>query len=362
MTNLPCPPELWPAFSALLDQALEIPAADRSQWLASLGPNMLKYGRGCLKCSAPAPARADGFMGALMIDDPTSSEFVPGQLVGPYQLKKRLGSGGMGEVWLASRSDGTLSREVALKLPHIHLVASIVRRRFERERDILAALSHPRIAHLYDAGVDDAENPYLAMEWVDGIAINEYCRGKKVSYERRLNLFLQILDAVGHAHGRLIAHRDLKPSNILVTSEERVKLLDFGIAKLLDGEAHGGATQMTRVGACMATPAYAAPEQLAGEPITVAVDLYALGVILHELLTGQRPFRDNRKTAAERISSGRASSRVESGHAEYVGGLNTRQLRRCTFRRSRCNHSQGTRSRSWPPVSLGRGFRTGHSP
>lgn len=327
MTNLPCPPELWPAFSALLDQALEIPAADRSQWLASLGAEHAEIRPWLLKVLGTGAGTRGGFMGALMIDDPTSSEFVPGQLVGPYQLKKRLGSGGMGEVWLASRSDGTLSREVALKLPHIHLVASIVRRRFERERDILAALSHPRIAHLYDAGVDDAENPYLAMEWVDGIAINEYCRGKKVSYERRLNLFLQILDAVGHAHGRLIAHRDLKPSNILVTSEERVKLLDFGIAKLLDGEAHGGATQMTRVGACMATPAYAAPEQLAGEPITVAVDLYALGVILHELLTGQRPFRDNRKTAAERISSGRASSRVESGHAEYVGGLNTRQLR-----------------------------------
>ena len=178
-----------------------------------------------------------------------------------------------------------------------------VNRRFERERDILAALSHPRIAHLYDAGVDAAQNPYLAMEWVDGIAINEYCRNAKVSLERRLNLFLQVLDAVGHAHGRLIAHRDLKPSNILVTPEERVKLLDFGIAKLLDGDAQRGATQMTRVGACIATPAYAAPEQLAGEPITAAVDLYALGVILHEMLTGQRPFRDNRKTSAERTDA-----------------------------------------------------------
>jgi serine/threonine protein kinase len=329
MTKLPCPPELWSAFSALLDEALDIPEAGRMRWLASLGAEHAKVQPWLVKVLATGTAtRAPGFMSALVSDDAMAPEFVAGQLVGPYQLKKRLGSGGMGEVWLASRSDGTLTREVALKLPHIHLLAGVVRRRFERERDILAALSHPRIAHLYDAGVDEAQNPYLAMEWVDGVAINEYCRDAKVSLERRINLFLQVLDAVGHAHGRLIAHRDLKPSNILVTSEERVKLLDFGIAKLLDGDAQRGATQMTRIGACMATPAYAAPEQLAGEPVTVAVDLYALGVILHEMLTGQRPFRDNRKTSAERTDTVRASARIESGHAEYVGGLNTTQLRR----------------------------------
>jgi serine/threonine-protein kinase len=329
MTKLPCPPELWSAFSALLDEALDIPEAGRMRWLASLGAEHAEVQPWLVKVLATGTAtRAPGFMSALVADDAIAPEFVAGQLVGPYRLKKRLGTGGMGEVWLASRSDGTLTREVALKLPHIHLLAGVVRRRFERERDILAALSHPRIAHLYDAGVDEAQNPYLAMEWVDGVAINEYCQDAKISLERRLNLFLQVLDAVGHAHGRLIAHRDLKPSNILVTAEERVKLLDFGIAKLLDGDAQRDATQMTRIGACMATPAYAAPEQLAGEPITAAVDLYALGVILHEMLTGQRPFRDNRKTSAERTDARRASARIESGHAEYVGGLNTPQLRR----------------------------------
>jgi eukaryotic-like serine/threonine-protein kinase len=329
MAKLPCPPELWPAFSVLLDEALDIPEAGRSPWLAALGPEHAEVRPWLVKVLATGAATPKtGLMNSLGIDDAMAPEFVAGQLVGPYRLKKRLGTGGMGEVWLASRSDGTLTRQVALKLPHIHLLAGVVRRRFERERDILAALSHPRIAHLFDAGVDEAQNPYLAMEWVDGVAINEYCRDAKVSLERRLNLFLQVLDAVGHAHGRLIAHRDLKPSNILVTSEERVKLLDFGIAKLLDGDAQRGATQMTRIGACMATPAYAAPEQLAGEPITVAVDLYALGVILHEMLTGQRPFRDNRKTSAERTDTVRASARIESGHAEYVGGLNAAQLRR----------------------------------
>jgi serine/threonine protein kinase len=328
MAKLPCPPELWPAFSALLDEALDIPETGRSRWLASLGAEHAEVRPWLVKVLATGAAtRETGLLNALVTDD-LAPEFVAGQLVGPYRLTKRLGTGGMGEVWLASRSDGTLTRQVALKLPHIHLLAGVVRRRFERERDILAALSHPRIAHLYDAGVDEAQNPYLAMEWVDGIAINEYCRDAKVSLERRLNLFLQVLDAVGHAHGRLIAHRDLKPSNILVTPEERVKLLDFGIAKLLDGDAQRGATQMTRVGACMATPAYAAPEQLAGEPITAAVDLYALGVILHEMLTGQRPFRDNRRTSAERTDAGRASARIASGYAEYVGGLDTTQLRR----------------------------------
>jgi serine/threonine-protein kinase len=328
MAKLPCPSELWPAFSALLDEALDIPETGRSQWLASLGAEHAEVRPWLVKVLATGDAtRETGLLNALVIDD-VAPEFVAGQLVGPYRLSKRLGIGGMGEVWLASRSDGTLTRQVALKLPHIHLLAGVVRRRFERERDILAALSHPRIAHLYDAGVDEAQNPYLAMEWVDGVAINEYCRDAKVSLERRLNLFLQVLDAVGHAHGRLIAHRDLKPSNILVTPEERVKLLDFGIAKLLDGDAQREATQMTQFGACMATPAYAAPEQLAGEPITAAVDLYALGVVLHEMLTGQRPFRDNRKTSTERTDAVRASARIESGYAEYVGGLDTTQLRR----------------------------------
>jgi len=276
MAKLPCPPELWPAFSVLLDEALDIPEAGRSQWLASLGPEHAEVRPWLVKVLATGTATPKtGLMNALGIDDAMAPEFVAGQLVGPYRLRKRLGIGGMGEVWLASRSDGTLTRQVALKLPHIHLLAGVVRRRFERERDILAALSHPRIAHLYDAGVDEAQNPYLAMEWVDGVAINEYCRDAKVSLERRLNLFLQVLDAVGHAHGRLIAHRDLKPSNILVTAEERVKLLDFGIAKLLDGDAPRGATQMTRVGACMATPAYAGakPESREMASLKFSIDL-----------------------------------------------------------------------------------------
>jgi eukaryotic-like serine/threonine-protein kinase len=329
MAKLPCPPELWPAFSALLDEALDVPEIDRPQWLASLGAEHAAVRPWVVKIIASSAGTLEtDFMKKPVMDQPTSPEFLPGQQVGPYLLKARLGSGGMGEVWLASRSDGSLNRQVALKLPHTHLLAGVLRRRFERERDILAGLSHPHIAQLYDAGVADAQHPYLAMEWIDGVAINQHCRDKKFSLEVRLDLFLQILDAVAYAHGRLIAHRDLKPSNILVTRDDEVKLLDFGIAKLLVEDTEAGATQLTKIGSCMATPGYAAPEQLAGEPITTAVDLYALGVILHELLTGQRPYRDKRKISAELGDTARASSQIELGHAAFVDGLDNKQLRR----------------------------------
>src|SRR5882757_1012624 len=329
MAKLPCPPELWPEFSALLDQALELPESERPTWLASLGTEHAAVRPWVVKVMASNSGTLElDLMKTPLTDEPAPSEFLQGTRVGPYLLKQRLGSGGMGEVWLASRNDGTLNRRVALKLPHTHLLAGVLRRRFERERDILAALSHPHIAQLYDAGVADSKHPYLAMEWVDGVSINEHCQDTKLSLERRVGLFLQILDAVGYAHGQLVAHRDLKPSNILVTRDDKVKLLDFGIAKLLTGDTEIGETQLTRIGHCIATPGYAAPEQLTGAPVTVAVDLYALGVVLHELLTGQRPVRGMRKGATDSGDMPRASSRIESGHPETVGGLDARQLRR----------------------------------
>ena len=326
--QLPCPPELWPEFSALLDEALDLTDAERPAWLEGLGPEFASVVPWLRKVLSGSSQSLDtGFMSTVVVDHDLP-EFSVGQQVGPYVLKQRLGTGGMGEVWLASRSDGSLNRQVALKLPHTHLLAGVIKRRFERERDILAALSHPHIAQLYDAGVADAQHPYLAMEWVDGTSILEHCVDQRLSLDRRLDLFLQILEAVGYAHGRLIAHRDLKPSNILVTRDGQVKLLDFGIAKLLNPDAERGATQLTKMGNCMATPAYAAPEQLAGEPITVSADLYALGVLLHELLTGRRPYRDNRRASPDRTEPGRASSRIEEGHAPTVGGIDTQKLRR----------------------------------
>jgi serine/threonine protein kinase/tetratricopeptide (TPR) repeat protein len=328
-----CPPELWPQFSALLDEGLDLPHSERGPWLASLDAKhaaVVPWLAAAL--TEGARLSESGFLQApVQVPDAVeslSSQFVAGEHVGPYQLEKAIGSGGMGEIWLASRSDGSLTRKVALKLPHAYLMEGVQRRRFERERDILAALSHPSIAQLYDAGVADSGHPYLAMEWVDGVSITEHCDQARLSLQGRLDLFLQILDAVGYAHGRLIAHRDLKPGNILVTRDGKVKLLDFGIAKLLTEDAERGATQLTRMGTAIATPGYAAPEQLAGEPITAAVDIYAVGVILYELLTGQRPFQDARSAIRAGTAPPLTSSQIDAEHAARVGASSVQQLRR----------------------------------
>jgi len=331
MEKLPCPPELWPAFSRLLDEALELAEPERRRWLAALDSRHETVRPWLVRVLAGGSDTLDEtFLKAPKIEEAgdAGTDFRSGQHIGPYLLERRLGSGGMGEVWLASRGDGTLKRQIALKLPHAHLLLGVVRRRFERERDILARLSHPNIAQLYDAGVDGSQHPFLAMEWVDGMSIIEHCRAGRVPLEGRLTLFLQILDAVGYAHGRLVAHRDLKPSNILVTRDGRIKLLDFGIAKLLRGDSEDGATQLTRLNDVVATPGYAAPEQLAGMPITVAVDLYSLGVILHELLTGRRPVRENPHGVGAPQDMARASSLIDPKHAAHVGGLEPRELRR----------------------------------
>jgi serine/threonine protein kinase len=322
MPRLPCPDELWPEFSALLDQALDMPPAKRAGWLASLGAEHAAVLPWLSKVIA-----ADGNVDPTFMQFPrgSDSDFHTGQLVGAYRLERCLGTGGMGEVWLAARDDGTLSRRVALKLPYRYLFADALRRRFERERDILAALSHPHIALLYDAGVDEREHPYLAMEWVDGVSLTAYCTDNRLGLYERIALFLQILDAVQYAHARLVAHRDLKPSNILVTTDGNAKLLDFGIAKLLDTTLEG-ATELTQAGTRLATPEYAAPEQLTSEPLTVAVDIFSLGVVFYELLTGGRPFP--RRAANVQYGPPRASANIRPDHAANVGNWSLGQLRR----------------------------------
>jgi serine/threonine-protein kinase len=256
--------------------------------------------------------------------------FAAGQRVGPYVLERELGRGGMGVVWLAARADGAYERRVALKLPHTHLLTGALRQRFARERDILARLSHPHIAQLYDAGVAADGQPYLALEQVEGTPITRYCLERSLPIAARLDLAEQVLDAVRYAHARLVVHRDLKPSNILVTPEGQVKLLDFGIAKLLDADDQG---ELTRIAGRAVTPEYCAPEQLHGGTITTAVDVYALGVVLYELLTGVRPL--------DRLARGRvrgaseaggdaplASTRASDAHAKSVGLDGARTLRK----------------------------------
>ena len=213
-----------------------------------------------------------------------------GDRVGPYRLLTLLAEGGMGSVWLAERSDGLVDRPIALKLPRGAWRQAHLATRMAREREILAALNHQNIARLYDAGVTSDGQPYLVLEHVDGRRIDDYCREERLDPRARLRLFRQVANAVAHAHAKLIVHRDLKPANILVTKDGQVRLLDFGIAKLLqEGEAQE--SDLTQVSGRPFTPDYASPEQIAGEAITIGSDVYSLGVTLYELLAEARPYR-----------------------------------------------------------------------
>ncbi len=219
--------------------------------------------------------------------------------IGIYRIVSELGRGGMGVVFLAERDDGQFWRQVAIKIIGSGARSTDLRTRFEAERQILATLDHPNIARLYDGGVTDDGRPYLVMEYVPGLPIDEYCRANDLSVEERVRLFCTAARAVHHAHRRLVVHRDLKPTNILVTDDGEVKLLDFGIAKILDPSMIAGAAPETRTGLHLMTPEYAAPEQVMGEPITTATDVYGLGVVLFEMLTGRRPFRLAGRAPAE---------------------------------------------------------------
>jgi predicted Ser/Thr protein kinase len=220
---------------------------------------------------------------AFLVASPESGAALPGW-IGPYRVLRELGQGGQGRVFLAERADGQFERRVAIKLLRDSGRWDEGLTRFLRERQILAGLDHPGIARLYDGGVTDLDQPWFAMEYVEGAPITAYCDERALDLEARLRLFADVLEAVGHAHRHQVVHRDLKPSNILVTAEGRVKLLDFGIAKALASPEADAVTQTARV----MTPAYAAPEQVRGEPLGPACDVYALGAVLYELVTGLR--------------------------------------------------------------------------
>lgn len=290
--------ERWPQINALLDEALALPPAQQSAWLAGLQGEQAGL-RDTLErlLAARAQAESADFLKTLpRLTPPAAPGPEAGSTVGPYRLLALLGRGGMGEVWQAERADGQLKRPVALKLPRMAWDAAITQR-LARERDILASLAHPNIARLYDAGVDEGGRPYLAMELVAGEPIDAWCAARGASVGQRVGLLLQVAQAVAHAHARLVVHRDLKPSNILVTAEGQVRLLDFGIAKLIEGEA-GEATELTRAAGAAMTLAYASPEQVQGEALSTATDVYSLGVVAYELLTGTRPYRPRLGTAA----------------------------------------------------------------
>jgi serine/threonine protein kinase/TolB-like protein len=273
-------PDQMARMAALLEQALELDREGRERWLKALrseDQDLEPVLRHSLLAGEVAPL--------TMPRLPDATQLKPGDAVGPYRLMRPLGSGGMAEVWLAQRADGAFKREVALKLPTLWRDRADLSERFARETEILAQLEHPRIARLYDAGVTQAGLPYLAMEYVQGEPIS--ASSQRLNLGGRLRLFLQVLEAVQYAHDKGVVHRDIKPSNILITNDGQVRLLDFGVAKLLEQPE---TRQLTEVYGRALTPQYASPELLKGGAVNAAADVYALGVLLYELLAGERPY------------------------------------------------------------------------
>ncbi len=269
---------------AVFDAALDLAPEARAAYLdeACAGDAAL---RGRVVRMLAASARMSSFLERPPAGVPAAVDVSPGRRLGPYELVREIGRGGMGAVYLARRVDERFDRDVAIKIVPAHLAGPDGGRRFRQEQQILARLTHPNIAQLYDAGADEGV-AYLVMELVEGEPIDRYCQQSRVTLRARLDLVAAVCDVVQFAHRNLVVHRDLKPSNILVTRDGQIKLLDFGIAKLLDVDET--APDVTRPGAHPMTPEYAAPEQVLGEPVTTSTDVYALGLLLYELLTGRR--------------------------------------------------------------------------
>ncbi len=311
--------------SSLLDEALPLDDAGRHRWLEALPAEYQDLLVPLRQALLPEfHQSADGRNPATFLEsgdaagraEPTGLQ--PGERVGPYELIRLLGAGGMAEVWLAKRADGAFNREVALKLPSLTRVRRDLEERFARERDILASLEHPHIARLYDAGIDPQGLPYLSMEYVEGELLTDWCDAQRLEIRARLRLFLQVLEAVQYAHKRQVIHRDLKPSNILITKTGQARLLDFGVATLLDNGETAGMTPLTTVYGHALTPIYSSPELIRGEPVTAKSDIYSLGVVLFELLTGDRPYRLNAGASRAILEQAIAAAEVRKPSTQIV--------------------------------------------
>jgi len=287
-------PERWKEVEAVFEHALKLPINERTAFVqkSSNGDDELRRE---VESLLESHAQAGSFIDkrSLFFSDEEVGEkseiLSPGELIGSYRILREIGRGGMGAVYLAERADQEYEKQVAIKLIKRGMDTDAVLRHFRNERQILASFDHPNIARLFDGGTTDDGLPYFVMEYVEGLPINEYCAAHKISLVDRLKLFREVCAAVSYAHRHTVIHRDIKMSNILVTSEGTPKLLDFGIAKILQ-PGGGPEALMTMTGVRLMTPEYASPEQVRGEPVTTASDVYSLGVVLYELLTGRSPY------------------------------------------------------------------------
>jgi serine/threonine-protein kinase len=294
---------------AHFDAWLEVPAEEQAGWLAALAhSDAALHERVEALIAADREAEAQSFLraGASSIG---SAEFgaqarqatLAGSHLGPWQIERLIGTGGMGQVWLARRTDGLYEGLAAIKLMRQAVADTAANRRFAREGQLLGRLNHPNIARLLDAGVTESGERYLVLEYVDGERIDRHCDRHRLTVAQRVSLFIEVCGAVAHAHENLVVHRDLKPSNIFITAGGEVKLLDFGVAKLLANDANdtndphhaGEASDLTRSGGAVMTPEYASPEQLSGGTVTTATDVYGLAMVLYGLLSGSRPFGEH---------------------------------------------------------------------
>jgi eukaryotic-like serine/threonine-protein kinase len=317
----------WRRIDDLLARALERPEAEREAFLDACGedPELRAEVAAMLRAEAAAAALLDQsaatYAAPLIAAEETPIDRPPaGHRIGPYRILETIGAGGMGVVYRAERADGAFEKRVALKLVKRGMDTDEVLRRFRYERRILASLDHPHIATLYDGGVSADGRPYLVMELIEGEPITAYCDRHRLTVDRRLDLFRHVCVAVQHAHQKLVIHRDVKPSNILVTADGTPKLLDFGIAKLLLDEDEN--SPRTRAGVRLLTPDYAAPEQLRGDPVTTATDVFSLGAVLYQLVTGTQPFHrraiDGTVAPADQVAR-RPSTAVSGGLATEGG-------------------------------------------
>lgn len=286
--------QAWREVLALFDRWADADESARAAELRRIeADHPALYPRLLAMIEADRAAEARDFLAAaaqLPAVEPAAASHRAGTRLGAWELRDPIGAGGMGQVWLATRSDGLYSGRAAVKLLHATRLDAQAQARFAREGEFLARLTHPHIAQLLDAGLTPDGTRFLVLEYVPGERIDHWCDARKLGIEARLRLFMQVCEAVAYAHSHLVVHRDLKPANILVTDEGHVKLLDFGVAKLLAGDDGAELTELTRAAPAGLTPEYAAPEQIEGQPITTATDVYALGVVLFGLLSGARPY------------------------------------------------------------------------